>query len=75
VKAVVDTELCMGHGQCYARAPEVYAPDEDGFCVIQTPTIEPAWYEQAATGAEACPESAITLTDDQRKANDVSATG
>jgi len=30
----VDEELCTGHGRCYALAPDVYAPDDRGHCLI-----------------------------------------
>ena len=26
----IDAEMCTGHGRCYALAPEVFEPDEDG---------------------------------------------
>ena len=30
----VDEDLCTGHGRCYALAPEVFAPDDRGHCLI-----------------------------------------
>lgn len=30
----VDTDACAGHGRCYDLAPEVFAPDDDGFPVV-----------------------------------------
>ena len=28
----VNSELCNGHGRCYTVSPDVYAPDDDGYC-------------------------------------------
>ena len=57
----VDEELCTGHGRCYALAPEVYAPDDRGHCLILVDDV-PAELEAAARAGEAnCPERAITL--------------
>ena len=63
MKVAVDTEKCMGHGQCYARAPEIYQPDDEGFCLVVAADPEPALASQAVDGAEACPEHAITISD------------
>ncbi len=63
MRVVVDPEACMGHGQCYARAPQVYEPDDEGFCVVIEPEVEGDLLRQAIEGAEACPESAITVAE------------
>jgi ferredoxin len=61
VKVVVDTEACAGHARCFARAPDIYDLDDDGYCAI-TELEVPAGSEQAAAeGARACPEKAITV--------------
>lgn len=64
MRVVVDSELCMGHGQCYAHAPDVYEPDEEGFCVVLKPNVEGGERDQALAGAQACPESAITASEE-----------
>jgi ferredoxin len=63
VRVVVDPEKCMGHGQCYARAPQVYEPDDEGFCAVIEPEVEGDLLRHAIVGAEACPESAITVAE------------
>ncbi|MFE9322568.1 ferredoxin [Nocardia sp. NPDC052278] len=63
MKVSVDRELCAGHGQCFAFAPEVFEPDEDGFCVVRVPVPNPELADAARTGAQACPERAITVDD------------
>ncbi|MEB3070674.1 ferredoxin [[Mycobacterium] vasticus] len=61
MKVSVDPNLCMGHGQCYARAPQVYQPDEDGYCVVIESDVDGDLLRDAIRGAEACPERAITV--------------
>ncbi|MGB9303880.1 MAG: ferredoxin [Mycobacterium sp.] len=61
MRVVVDPETCMGHGQCYARAPQVYEPDDEGYCVVIESDGD--LLRHAIEGAEACPESAITVTE------------
>jgi ferredoxin len=59
----VDAEQCNGHGRCYTISPDVYAPDDEGFCADRGRSREiPAGFEAAArAGAQACPEGAITI--------------
>ena len=33
MKVRVDPDLCVGHGRCYALAPEVFEPDDFGHCI------------------------------------------
>jgi len=61
VKIVVETGACAGHARCFARAPEIYDLDDDGYCAV-TELEVPAGSEQAAAeGARACPEKAIKV--------------
>jgi ferredoxin len=63
MKLRISTELCMGHGRCYALAPEVYAPDDEGYNSARGETIEVADEQAhgAARGARGCPEGAIEI--------------
>jgi ferredoxin len=61
LKVRVDSGLCVGHGRCYALAPEVFAPDDFGHCEILVEEVEGALADQARLGAENCPERAITV--------------
>jgi ferredoxin len=54
----------MGHGQCHAHAPDVYEPDEEGFCVVLRHDVKGEERDQALAGAQACPESAITASEE-----------
>ena len=59
----VNSELCNGHGRCYTVSPDVYAPDDDGYCADRDRSREvlPRREAQALAGARACPEGAITI--------------
>jgi ferredoxin len=59
----VDPELCVGHGRCYALAPEVFDSDDDGHCVIRREVVDGELEVQARAGASNCPEDAITVDD------------
>jgi len=57
----VDGRRCVGHGRCYALAPEVYADDERGHCVAPATELPRELEAQARRGAENCPEHAISV--------------
>jgi ferredoxin len=57
----VDPEACTGHGRCYTLAPEVYEPDDDGYCATLALDVPPGLEEAARRGATNCPERAITV--------------
>lgn len=63
MKISVDRSVCTGHGRCYALAPSVYEPDDDGYCVVSAPEVAGDLAEQARLGAANCPEDAITISD------------
>jgi ferredoxin len=62
MRIAVNAELCSGHGRCYDVSPEIFTPDDEGFCeqrgsqFLVRPDVEDA----ARAGAESCPERAIT---------------
>jgi ferredoxin len=60
----VDHEKCTGHGRCYALAPEVYEPDDEGSCVIPNAQVPPEHADAARRGARNCPEEAIEISED-----------
>jgi ferredoxin len=61
VKVRVDSDLCVGHGRCYALAPDVFEADERGHCLIPREDVPPGLEEQARAGEQNCPERAITV--------------
>jgi ferredoxin len=63
VKVRVDTDLCVGHGRCYALAPDVFGADDYGHCEIIVESPEGALVDQARLGVDNCPERAISIED------------
>lgn len=61
----VDAEQCIGHGRCYAVSPQVYAPDDEGYCADRggSRDIATGLEVAARAGAQACPAGAIDFTE------------
>ena len=57
----VDRAKCVGHGRCYVLAPEVFADDERGHCVVRVEGLPGELEPQARLGEANCPEGAISL--------------
>ena len=64
MKVRVDSIKCVGHGRCYVLAPDVFADDERGHCVLKLEKLPPELVAQARLGEENCPEGAIQLEPD-----------
>jgi ferredoxin len=63
VKVKIDAERCTGHGRCYALAPEVFEPDDEGHSVLLLDDVPPELEAKARIGVENCPEQAISIVD------------
>ena len=64
MKLQLDSELCQGHGRCFALAPELFDADDEGFAVLLVEGDVPKEQEgDAQLCADNCPEFAITVTD------------
>jgi ferredoxin len=64
MRIIVDHDLCSGHGRCAAVAPSVYSLDEEGYCAIVELDVNPGDEDAARSGADNCPERAITIIDE-----------
>jgi ferredoxin len=66
MKLSVDAVRCMGHGRCYASAPELLTFDDDGYVTARGEIVDvPDDQAEAARAAAAnCPEQAIELLAD-----------
>lgn len=59
----VDTDRCVGAGQCVLSAPDVFDQDDMGIVlVLAEPADEPAW-EAARQAGVICPSQAITVSE------------
>lgn len=59
----IDEAKCMGHGRCYAVAPDLLSDDEEGFVAERGRCweIPSELLGQAEDAADACPEGAIAI--------------
>jgi ferredoxin len=61
VKVRLDESACVGHGRCYAIAPDVFDADDQGHCVLRfvdEPVPVPL-VDRARHGVANCPEKAL----------------
>jgi ferredoxin len=64
MRIVLDDARCVGHGRCYALAPDVYDADDQGHCVLRVSgDVPPELQEAARVGASNCPEDALAIVD------------
>jgi ferredoxin len=64
MRAVVDTQKCIGSGMCTSIAPTVFALDDDGVLVLlHGEELTAAEEELARDAAECCPAEAIDVVD------------
>ncbi len=64
MKVRVDLSLCVGHGRCYALAPDVFGDDERGHCKLLLESVPPDLEKQARMAEANCPEGAISIDED-----------
>ena len=66
MRLTVDADRCMGHGRCYAVAPDLLSYDEEGFVTIRGQVIDVPedQLEAAREAVESCPEEAVHLIED-----------
>jgi ferredoxin len=58
----IDEDRCVGHGRCYSLAPDVFDADDLGHAIVRVGDVSGELAQQAVTGAQNCPEEAITIT-------------
>lgn len=63
MRITIDTDVCIGAGQCALVSPDVFTQDDDGFGTV-VPGRETAQNGPLVReAARACPVQAITVTD------------
>jgi ferredoxin len=65
VRISIDRPACMGHGRCYALAPDLCEPDDDGYGVVVQAEVTPELEAEARAAAGGCPERAVALLSDE----------
>lgn len=58
-RVVVDRERCVGHGRCYAAAPEIFEPDDEGFSVVVGEAGDERLRDALDMAIRNCPERAV----------------
>jgi ferredoxin len=60
------SDRCVGHGQCYANAPELFEHDEEGYSKPKLDGDVPHDLEaKARLAANVCPEYAISIIENE----------
>ncbi|WP_175411672.1 ferredoxin [Streptomyces sp. TRM64462] len=57
----IDSDVCIGAGQCALTAPDVFTQDDDGFGMVVAGQEDPAGHPLAREAARACPVRAISV--------------
>ncbi|MFH9228159.1 ferredoxin [Streptomyces lydicus] len=63
MRITIDSNVCIGAGQCALTAPGVFTQDDDGFGALQPGREDGAGDPLVREAARACPVQAITVTD------------
>ncbi|AWN30783.1 ferredoxin [Streptomyces libani] len=64
MRIAIDTDRCIGAGQCALTAPGVFTQDDDGFSALLPGREDGAGDPLVREAARACPVQAIEVTDD-----------
>ncbi len=63
MKIRIDSELCTGHGRCYALAPALFEADDEGFGQVLHAEVPPEHEADARRAVGNCPERAVLIDD------------
>jgi ferredoxin len=61
VRVSIDSDMCIGSGQCALTAPGVFTQDEDGFGEVIAGNEDGAGDPLVREAVRACPVQAITM--------------
>lgn len=62
MRLIVDTEVCVGAGQCTLTAPEIFDQrDDDGTVILLQPEPPADLHDAARKAATLCPTQAIRV--------------
>jgi ferredoxin len=63
LRAVVDTDVCIGTGYCEATAPELFEVTDAGTARVLVDDVPPELVDKARQAAADCPTRALKVTD------------
>jgi ferredoxin len=61
LKIVINKPACCGYGVCAEICPEVFKLDENGIVYVDDEIVPVGLEDQAREGADACPQSALSV--------------
>jgi ferredoxin len=62
MKLAWNQDRCVGQGLCYAKAPELWDSDDEGYAALKiTGDLPPELEDLARLSVKSCPEAAITI--------------
>ncbi|MGJ6968550.1 ferredoxin [Streptosporangium sp. G11] len=62
-EVTVNTEVCVGAGQCVLATPEVFDQGPDGLVVLLTGTPPPSLHTAVREAVRQCPSGAVAVSD------------
>lgn len=65
------SELCEGHGNCYARFPKLFAPNDSSFSEPISDVVEDDQRRNLRRAVGGCPAGAISIEDIGESSNSV----
>lgn len=69
MKVIVDPNKCQGHARCHAICPEVFEVDAvDQKSRVKLETVPPELEARSLRAVHECPEGAVSLGDEARRA-------
>ncbi|TVV77096.1 ferredoxin [Sphingomonas solaris] len=63
LKVVIDKAACCGYGVCAEICPDMYKLDGNGVVYVEQEFVPDGLEALAREGAEACPQSALSVVD------------
>ncbi|MFD4612430.1 ferredoxin-1 [Streptomyces sp. CB01373] len=64
VRVNVDTDRCVGAGQCVLAVSDVFDQDDDGLVTVLVQPSDPETLDAVREAAVVCPSMAITVVED-----------
>lgn len=61
-RIAIDRDACVGHGRCYAVAPEIFEPDDEGYSVVVGDADDDELREELDKAVRNCPEHAVLVS-------------